>query len=917
MTTAARLLVEPGLLSLLRTCTDACGLTVAEDAEVRTSYLSGRLNLSADQPVAIVLDGRFNSADIKRYLQGTIAPTLLYPLIIIVERLDDARFDCVPRSCHLATPQEVGSGRLARLLKSLAADTRREICSGSPDAGKLQLQSLTEKTRAMVSLNQIAVEMMNRVELPSLLQHIAAKTADLTSADYAYVAMVHESGDYLETVAANDNFRSLKSVRHRHGEGIGGQVWASGQTVCVPDYQNYPHRLPGLTTARQACSVPLKLCDEVIGVIGILYESNDFAVENQVDLLEMFAPLASVAIENATLYENTLTELARTQAISNISRAIYGAASFDDIIDQICITLIDVFDSTKVHLYKLEDDNSFTPLAAWENIDNAIVPTMQSGGKVVATSVARWCVVHQKTGFIRRGVNDERESAEVHRIRARWKLGSTLCLPLVYENKSWGVLFAHRSLERSDFSVRERHLFELVCAQISVALLRRELMEKVQYQAYHDSLTGLTNRYRFEKLLAYSVERLVDTEDWFAVLFIDLDGFKNINDYHGHGVGDCLLQQVAEILKSHMAETDVLARMGGDEFAALISSPGERTEVIAIAERINASLSVSVPVQDLKVDIGCSIGVSFYPGDACTSEEVLKHADFAMYHAKGAGQSGVSVFNKSHLEYHEKRIQTELDLHRAVEAGEFLLYYQPKVCGRTGIVDGVEALIRWNHPTLGFISPAEFIPAAERCGLIEVIGHWVLDEACRQCAEFLQRGLPLSMAVNISARQFSVENFVQGVFNLLGKHRLPASCLELEVTESVVMKDVAMVVNKLAQLRSCGIKIAIDDFGTGYSSLQYLAELPLDVLKIDKSFVDKLCNAAEEHLLVKTIVMLASELQLKTVAEGVETDLQLQKLTALGCDYIQGYYYSRPVPASELPAVVAAINQSSLHREAA
>jgi len=312
-----------------------------------------------------------------------------------------------------------------------------------------------------------------------------------------------------------------------------------------------------------------------------------------------------------------------------------------------------------------------------------------------------------------------------------------------------------------------------------------------------------------------------------------------------------------------------------------------------------------------------SIGVCFYPTDATTVEEVLKHANVVMHHAKDNGRGEVTVFNHSLLVAHEKQRQLEQDLQPALETGQFELFYQPQVCCENGEVDGVEALIRWNHPELGLVPPCEFIAVAEKCGFIQAIGTWVMGQACRDCVQLRKTHGSLRVAVNISAHQFNIDDFVQSVFSALSESGLPAYCLELEVTESVVMHDIAAVVEKLRLLRDGGVTIAIDDFGTGYSSLQYLVELPLDVIKIDKSFVDRIAGAAQGPMLANTILKMAQELGLKTVAEGVESEAQKDQLRQLDCDYIQGYYYSKPAPVSELTDVISTINCQSQHKSVA
>jgi len=357
--------------------------------------------------------------------------------------------------------------------------------------------------------------------------------------------------------------------------------------------------------------------------------------------------------------------------------------------------------------------------------------------------------------------------------------------------------------------------------------------------------------------------------------------------------------------------------MGADEFSFIVSSRSSREEIVDLAQHINHSLSQPFNVDDVRITTGASIGICFYPIDASSADEVVKHAEFALNNAKKTEQASVSVFNKNLLVDHESRQQLETDLRYALATSQFELYYQPKVSCTNGVVDGVEALMRWNHPLRGFVPPSVFIPVAERCGLIEDLGLWVLDRACGDCAEFQRSHSDLKVAINISAIQLSIDEFVTNVFNTLNKNGLAPENLELEVTESVVMHDIGKVVDKLAQLRGGGVTIAIDDFGTGYSSLKYLAELPLDVLKIDKSFVDRIEDVDDGQLLVKTILMMSRELNLKTVAEGVEAESQLLLLQQLGCDYIQGYYYSKAVPVSDLSGVIDMIDLQSKSREVA
>lgn len=779
---------------------------------------------------------------------------------------------------------------------------------------KLQ-RNLNESTRIMDTLSTLTVEIMKRNDLPSLLQHVADNLDEITGADYAYVAMVHESGAYLETLASSHNSGSLKTIKHKPGEGIGGKVWITGKTILTNDYQNAPWKLPGLTDARQACSVPIIVKEKVVGVLGVMHKNDDIEIELQRELLEKFSMLLTVGIVNTELHENMAAELSRTEAISELSHLIYASADFKTLLDRVCITLVSAFDASKAHIYRYHESgpDSLEPVVAWEERDGVISPALQASGTRAAQSIATWCINNQKTASIPRGVDDPRESAEVHQARRDMNLGSTVCVPLIHGKTTWGILYAHRHLQQSDFTDSDINLFKVIGSQASVALHRHDLIEKIQYQAYHDQLTGLPNRLRFESLL----EELINgSESKAAVLFIDLDGFKSINDTLSHHTGDQLLQQVANRFSTTLGETGLLARLGGDEFAAILPQCGADADANTKAQQLLDSLDETFVINNAQVSVGASIGVSFYPDDASTATDLLKNADIAMYHAKSGEKGTVSVFDQSHAERYEQHLAMELDLKQALAGNQFELYYQPKVSCESGLSSSVEALIRWNHPTRGMVSPFEFITVAEKSGLIQEIGTWVINEACRFCKSFSKQGLALGVAVNISAIQFAREDFTETVQSILEQHDFPAEKLELEVTESVVMKDVARVVERLSELRALGITVAIDDFGTGYSSLKYLDDLPLDTLKIDKAFVDKLNTPINKRSLVKTIVVMANSFDLKTVAEGVETAEQFKQISELGCDFAQGYYFSKPVPGEDLWETLAKINDANSLKKA-
>jgi diguanylate cyclase (GGDEF)-like protein len=383
----------------------------------------------------------------------------------------------------------------------------------------------------------------------------------------------------------------------------------------------------------------------------------------------------------------------------------------------------------------------------------------------------------------------------------------------------------------------------------------------------------------------------------FAVLVVDLDRFKSINDSLGHLAGDAMLKEVARRLALVLRKADTLARLGGDEFVLILNEIPRPQDVESTAARVLADIERPVKLSDLELHTSGSIGISVYPDDGADPEALLQHADAAMYHAKKSGRNAYQFFAPAMNAFARARLELENGLRRALSRREFVLHYQPKVDVRSGAIDGAEALIRWRHPTRGLTAPMDFIPLAEESGLIIPIGEWVLREACRQAYAWQAAGMrPLRVAVNLSAQQFKQKNLVDVVHTALRTARLEPHYLELELTESAVMDDPERSIGILRRLSELGVRISVDDFGTGYSSLSYLRRLPLDKLKIDSAFIREVATSRDDAAIVRAIVSLAHSLHLKVIAEGVETPDQLLFLRDLGCEQYQGFHYSAPVP---------------------
>jgi diguanylate cyclase (GGDEF)-like protein len=444
----------------------------------------------------------------------------------------------------------------------------------------------------------------------------------------------------------------------------------------------------------------------------------------------------------------------------------------------------------------------------------------------------------------------------------------------------------------------------------AIAIEQRSFTEKLTHQAQHDALTGLPNRVLFEDRLQQALALAKrDGAEVVGLLIADLNNFKRINDTLGHAMGDKLLRFVAERLAGRVRESDTLARMGGDEFAVVLTSLKDPRDAAVIAQKLLDVLNSAFDVEGHRLFLSGSMGISLYPQDGQEAAVLIRNADAAMYRAKSEGANTFQFFApEMHAEALE-RLELDNSLRRALDNQEFRLDYQPQLDLRSGELVGVEALIRWHHPTRGLVNPLKFISLAEENGLILPIGGWVLREACRQNVAWQRAGYaPIRMAVNVSARQFARPDFVQTVSETLDESGLAPRWLELEVTESLLMRDIDAVRLRLAELRQVGVAISIDDFGTGYSSLSYLQQLPIDSLKIDRAFVRELKAAVDTTspaaTLVRTILSLAHNLGMQVVAEGVETTEQRDFLRGAGCELGQGYLFAKPMPAEQILAIM-------------
>jgi len=482
---------------------------------------------------------------------------------------------------------------------------------------------------------------------------------------------------------------------------------------------------------------------------------------------------------------------------------------------------------------------------------------------------------------------------------------------------------AERALKRAQRTLEQRveqRTLELarVNAGLQAEVAERHLADqRVVHMAHHDALTGLPNRTLFADRVAQAIARAHRRDGKIAVLFLDLDRFKNVNDSLGHAIGDLLLTAVAERLTNCLREEDTAARLGGDEFIISLPDVADAGEAARVAGRILAELAKPFTIADHQLHADGSIGIALYPADGDTAETLMRNADTAMYHAKESGRANYQFFSAQMTERVSRRLSTETDLRRALEHGEFALHYQPLIDLVTSRVSGAEALLRWPQNEHRLMSPAEFIPIAEDTGLIIPLGEWVLLEACSQAQAWQARHPGLRIAVNLSARQFRQKDLIGMIERVLGETGLAPTLLELELTESMLMHHAEETVGILTRLDEMGVRLAIDDFGTGYSSLSYLKRFPIHSLKVDRSFVRDISTDPDDAAIVTAIVAMARSLNLDVTAEGVETEEQATFLRSLACHQAQGYYFGRPMSAQEFAARLAVIATTETLRVAA
>ncbi|MET4258925.1 diguanylate cyclase (GGDEF)-like protein [Bradyrhizobium sp. S3.12.5] len=786
-------------------------------------------------------------------------------------------------------------------------------------------ERLARMYAALSATNEAILRAHSRAELFDLVCEATAKGAKFTS---AAIALVDHQAELLRVTACYGpnadtvrNFKFSTSDQVPEGRGLTGTAFRTRQP-CISNDVLSDHRItPWVANARSngigsSAALPLLNGDRVEGVF--LFNSPECGTFTPefVELLQRLQANVAFALDNFDrAEERSRTEEQKERltrmfaALSATNEAIVRAKSRTELFELVCqaASTGGKFTSTTIALAKADSDQLEIVAAAGpsaettRNVRLSIDADRPEGRGMSGTAfrTRQPCVSNDY-------VNDNRVSA-FHGVVQGDGARSGAAFPLITHDKPVGVMI-YMSTEQETFTSEFVELLQRLADNVSFAIEnfdradeKNEADERIEYLASHDSLTDLPNRETFNGLLREAIDAAQRHDHRFAVLFIDLDRFKVINDSLGHEAGDLLLLEVANRLRGALRESDVVARLGGDEFVVILDQCGEIDDVQRIATGLLTALAEPMELAGHECHTTASIGIAMYPANGADAQTLTKNADMAMYLAKEDGKNGYRFFSKEVKTQSIERLSLESALRRALEREQFSLNYQPKVDMETGQITGVEALLRWSHPDLGNISPAQFIPLAEETGLIVPIGRWVVKEACAQAMAWQRRGLlPVSMAVNLSPRQFVDEHLLQDVDEALAASGMSPVLLQLEVTESMMMRNVGRALKVLDAIQSRGIRLAIDDFGTGYSSMSLMKHFPIDTIKIDRSFVRDLPQDSEDQAIAQAIISMGKALGMTVVAEGVENAEQEAFLRTHGCDEMQGFLISKPVPARQM-----------------
>jgi diguanylate cyclase (GGDEF)-like protein len=835
----------------------------------------------------------------------------------------------------LVTRREAGSlnDQTVSLLERMSANLSFALDNFDHEAarksGERAMRRLNRMFGAISATNEAILRAKTEQDLYQLVCDAAVHSGNsiatvvlLAEPDSIWLKPVAGTGEAVELITQT---RFSIDPDNPYGRGISGEAFRT-QKPCVNS--DFPSTTKGgpweeaqRATGVVACvAAPLIKAGKSTGVL-LFFVSRSWARDEEiVALLARMAENVSFALDNferaaakakADQEEERLTRM--FAALSATNEAIMRAKSRSELYELVCEAAASGgrFNSTSIILVRPDSDYLDMVAAAGPTAENALrvrvsINEAHAEGRGLCGTAFR-----SRRAMIANDFPSDPRGAAFRQVIQSEGAKSGAAFPLLVHGQAVGVMLFISS-EKDTFTPEFVELLQRLADNVSFALEnfdradeKTRADQRIEYLASHDSLTNLPNREMFNGLLRHAIETAHRYQRRFAVLFIDLDRFKIINDSLGHDAGDVLLVEIANRLRGALRASDAVARLGGDEFVVILEQAGDTSDVERIAGHLLSVLSQPLQLSGHECHTTASIGIAMYPADGADAQTLTKNADMAMYLAKEDGKNGFRYFTKEIKAQSIERLTLETALRYALERNQFDLHYQPKVDMATGQITGVEALLRWTHPDLGVVSPMQFIPLAEETGLIVPIGRWVLNTACAQNMVWQRRGLrPVSMAVNPSPRQFTDERLLHDIDDALAVSGMSPVLLQLEVTESMVMRNVSRAVKVLDAIQSRGIRLAIDDFGTGYSSMSLMKHFPIDTIKIDRSFVRDLAQDSEDQAIARAIISMGKALGMTVVAEGVETAEQQTFLRDHACDEMQGFLFSRPLPPQQLAALL-------------
>ncbi|MCG9760401.1 EAL domain-containing protein [Pseudoalteromonas sp. Isolate6] len=781
-------------------------------------------------------------------------------------------------------------------------------------------QKLESKTEQLSIINQFSSSLLHLTKLDELFEYVTTQVVNRLGFVDCVIYLADPYQEYLEVAAsmgvchANGDYR-VEQTKIKIGSGITGQVATTRAPFISGNVASHPMYIADLRPAMSELCVPLEYDGHLIGVIDCEHPESDYFTSAHLQILSTVAHLLSAKIHQLRTLENLQTTITQLHQAQNLEKSLLKIANITYRFENLEAFYDDLY---KIIASQLCAENFFIGLYDTQQDILEIDYLIEGGEKCNAhQKVSKDQIKHTASYYIlknQRPLLCDNDQFRAHITRGDFKMvgrspRSWLGVPFLVNDQYQGVIVLQSYNNDQAFVSHDLSILTYISRQVSMAIDRQLSRQALEHRALHDDLTGLANRYLLLERIKHAILRLarVESSNLHCLIYLDLDRFKSINDSLGHDVGDHFLIAIVEMINGCIRKTDTFARLGGDEFAIFMENVQDRQQVTLLLNRITTAITKPLHIDGHVLQASGSIGVAFTDNESDSAINLLQQADAAMYEAKSLGRGQVCYFNNAMRKRLKQQADIENDLQHGIKNNEFSLYYQPIFSLTTGTIVSFEALVRWFHPKNGLVSPDAFIPIAEQTGQIIELDLHLLELAAKQLKRWKAQKQPkIRITVNVSSRHFASLEFVDTIQQLYHRYELTPGSLCLEITESGLIANLALATKIIQGLESLGVKLYLDDFGTGYSALGYLHQLPIHVLKIDKSFIDQLTE--RENPLVDAILKLAQSLNLTVVAEGIELETQWQLLKQKGCQFGQGYIVSKPLAADQAMAFLLSRN---------